>query len=119
MALYGILGVQFFGKLISHCVKNTTIIKYVYSIFFCRVNIVTKNLILTLSETKITDFMIPDTYCSPLGPEFGYQCPPDMKCVEIDLLKQERGFNGFDEISKSTKVVWFKRISVLINDIDL
>lgn len=42
--------------------------------------------------------MIPDTYCSTLGPEFGFQCPKGMKCVEIDLNKSERGFNGFDEI---------------------
>jgi len=27
MALYGILGVQFFGELVSHCVKNTTLVK--------------------------------------------------------------------------------------------
>lgn len=52
------------------------------------------------SDAKITDFMIPDTYCSPLGREHGYQCPSGMKCVEIELKKQERGFNGFDEISK-------------------
>lgn len=52
--------------------------------------------------------MIPDTYCSPLGPEFGYQCPQGMKCVEIDLTKSERGFNGFDEISN--KILNFKII---------
>ncbi|CAF0718540.1 unnamed protein product [Brachionus calyciflorus] len=84
MALYGILGVQFFGKLISHCVKNTT----------------------DPNETKISDFMIPDTYCSPKGPEFGFQCPIGMKCVEIDLTKSERGFNGFDEIITSIFTVY-------------
>jgi hypothetical protein len=43
--------------------------------------------------------MIPDTYCSPHGPQYGYQCPPGMKCVSMGhLKKQERGFNGFDEI---------------------
>ena len=44
--------------------------------------------------------MIPDTYCSPLGPDFGYQCPEGMKCAKIILERQDRGFNGFDEISK-------------------
>jgi hypothetical protein len=43
--------------------------------------------------------MIPDTYCSTLGPNSGYQCPSGMKCVEIHLNKSQRGFNGFDEIS--------------------
>jgi hypothetical protein len=43
--------------------------------------------------------MIPDTYCTTLGPNSGYQCPSGMKCVEIHLNKSQRGFNGFDEIS--------------------
>ena len=42
--------------------------------------------------------MIPDTYCSPLGPQFGYQCPDGMVCKKIHLDKKDRGFNGFDEI---------------------
>lgn len=44
--------------------------------------------------------MIPDTYCSPLGPDFGYQCPSGMQCIKINLNRQDRGFNGFDEIGK-------------------
>lgn len=77
MALYGILGVQFFGKLLSHCVKNST----------------------NISKPSVIELMIPDTYCSPLGPDYGYQCPEGMKCEPIDLDRQARGFNGFDELS--------------------
>ncbi len=53
-----------------------------------------------ISNVKLNDLMIPDTYCSPLGPDFGYQCPPGMKCIKINLNRQDRGFNGFDEIGK-------------------
>ena len=45
--------------------------------------------------------MIPDTYCTNLGPSNGYQCPTGMKCMELKNIKREdRGFNGFDEIGK-------------------
>ncbi len=44
--------------------------------------------------------MIPDTYCSSEGPEFGYQCPEGMVCKKLYLDKKDRGFNGFDEIGK-------------------
>ena len=50
--------------------------------------------------------MIPDTYCSPLGPDFGYQCPAGMKCIKIKLNRQDRGFNGFDEIVTSIFTVY-------------
>jgi hypothetical protein len=44
--------------------------------------------------------MIPDTYCTVDGPGTGYQCPAGMKCMELKNMKrQDRGFNGFDEIS--------------------
>ena len=42
--------------------------------------------------------MLPDTYCSDLGPQYGYQCPEGMKCAKIQIERQDRGFNGFDEI---------------------
>lgn len=84
MALYGILGVQFFGELTSHCVKNGT----------------------DPTKVRLNDLMIPDTYCSPLGPEFGYQCPKGMQCVKINLNRQDRGFNGFDEIVTSIFTVY-------------
>jgi hypothetical protein len=45
--------------------------------------------------------MIPDTYCTKLGPENGYICPDGMKCMELKNIKREdRGFNGFDEIGE-------------------
>ncbi len=57
--------------------------------------------------------MIPDTYCSPLGPEFGYQCPEGMKCEKIILERQDRGFNGFDEISNLIIYI-FKQFKILL-----
>lgn len=55
--------------------------------------------------------MIPDTYCSQWGPDYGYQCPTGMKCVRINFPKPERGFNGFDEIGFLFYfLAFFKRI---------
>lgn len=43
--------------------------------------------------------MIPDTYCTTQGPSYGYQCPEGMKCIElVNIKREDRGFNGFDEI---------------------
>ena len=50
--------------------------------------------------------MIPDTYCSTLGPEYGYQCPKGMLCMKINLNKQEKGYDGFDEIVTSMITVY-------------
>jgi hypothetical protein len=51
--------------------------------------------------------MIPDTYCTNLGPNNGYQCPTGMKCIELKNIKREdRGFNGFDEIGTSIFTVY-------------
>lgn len=52
--------------------------------------------IINLSSVKLNDLMIPDTYCSQIGQ--GYQCPVGMQCMHINLNRQDRGFNGFDEI---------------------
>ncbi|XP_021355108.1 sodium leak channel non-selective protein-like isoform X2 [Mizuhopecten yessoensis] len=83
MSLYGILGVQFFGELKYHCVLNTS----------------------DPNNVSIMDLAIPDTYCSP-KPEYGYQCPPNMTCMELQLERGERGFNGFDEFATSFFTVY-------------
>jgi len=47
----------------------------------------------------VYDLAIPDTYCSP-DDKPGYHCPKGMKCMSIDMPKNSRGFNGFDELRK-------------------
>lgn len=85
MALYGLLGVQFFGELKSHCVLNTT------------------------NETRplsINALAIPDTFCS-MSPDSGYQCPAGMKCMKTDFLTSyEQGYQGFEEIFTSVFTVY-------------
>lgn len=55
----------------------------------------------TCSYSNITkyDLAVPDTHCSP-EPGQGYQCPSNMKCVELTLAKEIMGFNGFDTIGE-------------------
>ncbi|XP_046577854.1 LOW QUALITY PROTEIN: sodium leak channel non-selective protein-like [Haliotis rubra] len=83
MSLYGILGVQFFGVMRHHCVKNET----------------------DVSNITKYDLAVPDTHCSP-EPGQGYQCPSNMKCVELTLSKEIMGFNGFDMIATSVFTVY-------------
>ncbi|CAF0823088.1 unnamed protein product [Rotaria sp. Silwood1] len=77
MSLYAILGVQFFGSLTFHCVRNGT-----------NLNNVTKS-----------DLMIPDTYCSPT--KDGFHCPENFTCKKIEIQRNLRGYNGFDELATS------------------
>ncbi|XP_076062882.1 sodium leak channel non-selective protein na isoform X2 [Oratosquilla oratoria] len=83
MSLYGLLGVQLFGELKNHCVKNDTDI---------------------LSIT-INNLAIPDTFCS-MDAHSGYQCPHGMRCMRLDLEKNVSGFNGFDEFATSIFTVY-------------
>lgn len=86
MALYGLLGVQFFGELKSHCVLNTT------------------------NETGpiyINDLAIPDTFCSMDPKSGGYKCPEGMKCLKTDFLTSyQQGYQGFEEIFTSVFTVY-------------
>lgn len=84
MSLYGLLGVQFFGELRYHCVKDTVV---------------------NASEITVFDLAVPDAYCSP-DPGIGYQCPGKMKCMELDIAINKRGFNGFDELPTSFFTVY-------------
>nr|XP_022339997.1 sodium leak channel non-selective protein-like isoform X3 [Crassostrea virginica] len=83
MSLYGILGVQFFGELRNHCVKNGTDARNV---------------------TK-SDLMIPDYYCST-NPNYGYHCTSGMVCMQLQLSNVQRGFDGFDEFITSFFTVY-------------
>ncbi|CAF1306416.1 unnamed protein product [Adineta steineri] len=77
MSLYAILGVQFFGSLTFHCVRNDT----------------------DLNNVMKKDLMIPDTYCSPT--KDGFHCPEHFVCKKIDIQRNLRGYNGFDELATS------------------
>ncbi|XP_061184379.1 sodium leak channel NALCN-like isoform X3 [Saccostrea echinata] len=83
MSLYGILGVQFFGELKNHCVRNGTDPRNV---------------------TK-ADLMIPDYYCSR-NPDYGYHCTSGMVCMQLELSNVHRGFDGFDEFITSFFTVY-------------
>ncbi|CAG0914974.1 unnamed protein product [Notodromas monacha] len=74
MSLYGLLGVQFFGELRSHCVRMNT----------------------TATNVTVADLAIPDTYCSHDNGS-GYQCPSGTECLRLELSRYMIGFNGFDE----------------------
>ena len=94
MSLYALIGVQFFGPLEHHCIKNDTEPKYNAEILFvyCVIKV---NRIGFCRNLTFNDLAIPDAYCSP-DPS-GYQCPQGMKCVQLGLPREVRGFNGFDE----------------------
>nr|XP_037877806.1 sodium leak channel non-selective protein isoform X4 [Bombyx mori] len=83
MSLYSLLGVQFFGELTHHCVRNNT----------------------HPSDITINSLAIPDTFCSP-DPDSGYQCPSGMKCMKLNLSKYIMGFNGFEEFTTSLFTVY-------------
>ncbi|XP_041968063.1 sodium leak channel non-selective protein [Aricia agestis] len=83
MSLYSLLGVQFFGELTHHCVRNDT----------------------DPNKVTINSLAIPDTFCSP-EPNSGYQCPSGMKCMKLNLSKYIMGFNGFEEFATSLFTVY-------------
>ena len=51
------------------------------------------------SNVEKSDLMIPDTYCSPT--KDGFNCPENFVCRQIDLQRNLRGYNGFDELATS------------------
>ncbi|RWS30822.1 Sodium leak channel non-selective protein-like protein [Leptotrombidium deliense] len=83
MTLYGLLGVQLFGVLSHHCVRNGSDPRY-----------------LTLN-----DLAIPDSHCSP-DSTYGHQCPQGMICMELELPKTISGFSGFDDLAHSFFTVY-------------
>ncbi|PAV58369.1 hypothetical protein WR25_23917 isoform A [Diploscapter pachys] len=71
MTLYAIMGVQLFGHMNYHCVRNGT----------------------DSSNVTINDLAIPDTMCSDKDGG-GYECPPNMVCMKLDLAAHAEGFYG-------------------------
>ena len=86
MSLYGILGVQFFGELNYHCVRDEA----------------------NLSNIRANDLALPDSYCTPdgRGGLDGYVCPKGMTCRGLNLTRMEKGFNGFDDFATSFFTVY-------------
>lgn len=83
MSLYGLLGVQFFGRMGAHCVRNGTDPKNV----------------------TLEDLSMPDHYCSN-SPDMGYSCPADLVCMELELDKAVSGYAGFDNFFVSFFTVY-------------
>jgi hypothetical protein len=84
MALYAIMGIQFFGRMDYHCVVPGTNPKNV----------------------TINDLAIPDTMCSKKG-QGGYECPDNMECVKLDLSAKQQGFYGmFNDFGYSVFTVY-------------
>lgn len=57
------------------------------------------NLFFFYSNVKKSDLMIPDTYCSPT--KDGFHCPENFVCKKIEIQRNLRGYNGFDELATS------------------
>lgn len=83
MSLYGLLGVQLFGRMSHHCVRNGT---NPYSV-------------------TLNDLAIPDSHCSP-NPDYGHKCPTGMVCLELHLPKDISGFSGYDDVAHSFFTVY-------------
>ncbi|KAI6235562.1 Sodium leak channel non-selective protein [Aphelenchoides besseyi] len=84
MTLYAIMGVQLFGQFEYHCVLPGT----------------------DPNNVTINDLMIPDAMCSKPG-YGGYQCPPNMECMNLKLNAKTEGFYGmFDHIGYSLFTVY-------------
>lgn len=83
MSLYGLLGVQFFGRMGAHCVRNGT----------------------DPRRVTLDDLAMPDHYCSN-NPNAGYSCPHGLVCMELELPKSIAGFAGFDDFAHSFFTVY-------------
>ncbi|KAI6183274.1 hypothetical protein M3Y97_00471800 [Aphelenchoides bicaudatus] len=84
MAFYAIMGIQLFGRMDYRCVLPGT----------------------DPNNVTINDLMIPDAMCSkPEGG--GYQCPPNMECMNLNLNAKTEGFYGmFDNFGHSVFTVY-------------
>ena len=87
--LYGLLGVQFFGDLHSHCVRNYTYIQ-------------------TPEDVTVNDLTIPDTYCSiKEDSEYGLRCRKGFRCMNLaNRSRFDIGFTGFGEFATSVFTVY-------------
>uniref|UniRef100_A0A0K0EDN0 Ion transport domain-containing protein n=1 Tax=Strongyloides stercoralis TaxID=6248 RepID=A0A0K0EDN0_STRER len=83
MALYAIMGVQFFGRMEYHCVLPGT----------------------DPLNVTISDLAIPDTMCSMESG--GYQCPPNLVCMKLQMNSHRQGFYGmFNDFASSLFTVY-------------
>lgn len=80
MSFYGLLGVQLFGELNYHCVREG----------------------IQAEDVTVNDLTIPDSYCNPNPDSGGHQCPRGFDCIELTPLgKLKTGFVGFGEFASS------------------
>ena len=89
--LYGLLGVQFFGELHSHCVRNNS-------------------KVVNPEDVTVNDLTIPDTYCSiksePSNP-YGLRCREGFRCMNLaNRSNFEIGYTGFGEFATSVFTVY-------------
>ncbi|CAB4070472.1 NALCN [Lepeophtheirus salmonis] len=85
MSLYGLLGVQFFGEINNHCVRNT---------------------VTQAEDVTLNDLTIPDSYCNPHDGS-GHKCPKGFHCMKLSPLgKVKTGFTGFGEFATSVFTVY-------------
>jgi len=90
MSLYGFLGVQLFGDLHNHCVREC---------------------VQRPEDVTINDLTIPDTYCKDKeiehGEKYGYECPKGFKCMNMsNRSKYDIGFTGFGDMALSVFTVY-------------
>ncbi len=91
MSLYGLLGVQFFGEMDYHCVREGVAPK----------------------DVTLDDLTIPDSYCNPKTNSGGYKCPEGFDCIKLSSLgKVKTGFIGFGEFATSVFTVYTVKISL-------
>lgn len=88
LVLYGMLGVQMFGDLSTHCVKNET-----------------DNQTSSAVEFDVNYLAIPDTHCN-LEKGKDEQCPKGMVCKIISLTPAVKGYNSFQHIGVSIFTVY-------------
>ncbi|KAI6201288.1 Sodium leak channel non-selective protein [Aphelenchoides besseyi] len=83
MTLYAIMGVQLFGQFEYHCVLPGT----------------------DPNNVTINDLMIPDSMCSKPG-YGGYQCPPNMECMNLKLNAKTEGYSLFTVYLAASQEGW-------------
>ncbi|XP_030837792.1 sodium leak channel non-selective protein isoform X1 [Strongylocentrotus purpuratus] len=88
LVLYGMLGVQMFGDLSTHCVKKEI-----------------DNQTFSAVDFDVNYLAIPDTHCN-LEKEKGEQCPYGMVCRIISLTPAVKGYNSFQHIGVSIFTVY-------------
>ncbi|XP_063967111.1 sodium leak channel NALCN-like isoform X1 [Lytechinus pictus] len=111
LVLYGMLGVQMFGDLSTHCVNmemyNQTTKEMDHQIkeMDNRSKGMDNQTSYSPESTNVNYLAIPDTHCN-LEKEIGSQCPMGMVCRNIILTPAVQGYNSFRHIGVSIFTVY-------------